>query len=77
MTMSAPAATTVQIDSELLARLRQRSRGKTGRELLETIARIQLGSETIRRVQERNNAAGVDDDEVMAEAVRAARESLR
>jgi len=73
--MNAPATTTVEIDSELLARLRERSPGKSDRELLERVARIQLGFETIRRVQERNGAAGVDDDEVMGEAVRAARES--
>jgi hypothetical protein len=73
--MNALATTTVEIDSELLTRLRERSPGKSDRELLERVARIQLGFETIRRVQERNAAAGVDDDEVMTEAVRAAHES--
>jgi hypothetical protein len=73
--MNAPATTTVEIDSELLTRLRERSPGKSDRELLERVARIQLGFETIRRVQERNGAAGVDDDEVMSQAVAAARES--
>jgi hypothetical protein len=58
--------TAVEIDSELLERLRQRSPGKSDREMLERVAR---------RVQERNAAAGVDDDEVMTEAVRAVRES--
>jgi hypothetical protein len=74
--MSAAATTTVEIDSELLSRLRKRSPGKSDRETLERVARIQLGFETIRRVQERN-AAEVDDDEVMAEAVRGVRESRR
>lgn len=75
--MSAAATTSVEIDSELLGRLRERAPGKSDRELLERVARIQLGFETIRRVQERNAVAGVDDDEVMAEAVRAVRESRR
>ncbi len=73
--MSTAGTTAVEIDNELLDRLRKRSPGKSDRETLERVARIQLGFETIRRVQERNVAAGVDDDEVMAEAVRAVRES--
>jgi len=75
--MAAAATTTVEIDSELLSRLRKRSPGKSDRETLERVARIQLGFETIRRVQERNAAAGVDDAEVMTEAVRGVRESRR
>jgi hypothetical protein len=75
--MSAVGTTTVEIDSELLGRLRERSPGRSDRETLERVARIQLGFETIRRVQERNAASGVDDEEVMAEAVRAVRESRR
>jgi hypothetical protein len=72
--MSASGTTAVEIDNELLGRLRKRAPGKSDRELLERVARIQLGFETVRRVQERNAAAGVDDDEVMAEAVRVVRE---
>jgi len=75
--MAATATTTVEIDSDLLSRLRERSPGKSDRETLERVARIQLGFETIRRVQERSTAAGVDDDEVMAEAVRGVRASRR
>ncbi len=77
--MAATATTTVEIDSDLLSRLRKRSPGKSDREMLERVARIQLGFETIRRVQERSAAAGVDDDddEVMAEAVRGVHESRR
>jgi hypothetical protein len=75
--MNAPATTTVEFDSELLTRMRERAPGKNDRELLERAARIQLGFETIRRVQERNAVAGVDDDEVMVESVRAVRESRR
>jgi hypothetical protein len=68
------ATTTVEIDSDLLSRLRKRSPGKSDRETLERVAQIQLGR-AIRRVQERSAAAGVDDDEVMAEAVRGMRAS--
>jgi hypothetical protein len=70
--MAATATTTVEIDNELLSRLRERSPGKSDREALERAARIQLGFETIQRAQERSAAAGVDEDEVMAEAVRVA-----
>lgn len=75
--MNAPTTTTIEFDSDLLRRLRERTPGKSDREALEGVARIQLGFDTIRRVQERNADAGVDDDEVMAEAVRAVRESRR
>lgn len=75
--MNAPVTTTVEFDSDLLRRLRERTPGKSAREALERVARIQLGFDTIRRVQERNAAAGVDDDDVMAEAVRSVRESRR
>lgn len=75
--MAATATTTVEIDSELLSRLRKRSPGKSDRETLERVARIQLGFETIRRVQERNAAAGIDDDTVMTQAVRGVRASRR
>jgi hypothetical protein len=72
--MSAPRTTLVEIDNELLERLRQHAPGKSDREALERVARTQLRFETIRRVQERNAAAGVDDDQVLAEAVRVGRE---
>jgi hypothetical protein len=66
------ATTTVQIDTALLERLRERAPGKSDRELLEEIATITLGFETIARLQQRN--ADADDDEVMAEAVKAVHE---
>lgn len=75
--MAAVSTTIVEIDSELLERLRERDPGHSDRETLERVARIQLGFETIRRVQARNAAAGVDDDEVMAEAVRSVHASRR
>jgi hypothetical protein len=71
--MAATPTTSVEIDSGLLERLRERDRGKSDRELLEDLAVIELGFETIRLVQERNT--GADEDEVMAEAVKAAREA--
>jgi hypothetical protein len=73
--MTAPSTTTVEIDTALLERLRKRSPGKSDRELVEDLATITLGFETIARVQERN--ADEDEDEVMAEAVTAVREVRR
>lgn len=64
----------MEIDTKLLEQLRERDPEKSDRELLEDLAVIALGFETIRRVQERNAAAGVDDDKVMAEAVKAVHE---
>lgn len=75
--MAVSGTRTVEIDSELLDRLRQRSPGHTDRETIERVARIQLGFETLRRVQERNEGANADDDDVMAEAVRSVRETRR
>jgi hypothetical protein len=73
--MTGSSTTTVEIDTALLERLRKRSPGKSDRELLEDLATITLGFETIARVQQRN--ADADEDEVMAEAVKAAHEVRR
>lgn len=70
--MSASSTTTVETDTALLERLRERSPGKSDRELLEELATITLGFETIARVQQRN--ADANEDEVMAEAVSAVHE---
>jgi hypothetical protein len=70
--MAASPTTTVEINSELLKQLRARDRRKSDRQLVEDLAVVTLGFETVREVQERN--AGADEDEVMAEAVKAARE---
>jgi hypothetical protein len=70
--MSPPATTTVEIDRELLERLRKRRPEKSDRELVESIARIQLGREASARVRER--FAGVPSREIEREAVNAARE---
>lgn len=67
-------ATTVQveIDSELLARLRTQHPGKTDRELLERLAIIELGMAALRETQRRN----ADPEEVvLEEAVRAVHEA--
>ena len=62
------ATTTVEIDSDLLARLRERSPGKSDRELLEELATVTLGFETIQRV---------DQQEIEDEAVHVVRERRR
>ncbi|HYM54743.1 MAG TPA: hypothetical protein VES97_05230 [Solirubrobacteraceae bacterium] len=71
------ATTTVEIDSDLLARLRERSPGKSDRELLEELATVTLGFETIQRVRQRTADAGVDQQEIEDEAVRVVRERRR
>lgn len=68
------ATTSVQIDSELLAGLRERSPGKSDRELLEDLAIVTLGFETIQRVRQRTADAGVDQQEIEDEAVRVVHE---
>lgn len=57
----------------LLAKLRERSPGKSDRSLLEEIAAVTLGFETIHRVQRRTAEAGVDQEEIEGEAVRVVR----
>jgi hypothetical protein len=69
------ATTTVEIDSDLLARLRKRRPEASDRELVEGVARIQLGREASGRVKER--FAGVSSEEIEREAVKAVREVRR
>jgi hypothetical protein len=71
------ATTTVEIDSDLLTRLRERSPGKSDRELLEDLAAVTLGFETIHRIQRRTANAGIDQDEIEDSAVRVVRENRR
>jgi hypothetical protein len=73
--MNAPGTATVEIDLELLERLRKRRPEQSDRELVERVARIELGFEAIHRAQERTAAAGTDQAEIDAEAVRAVKES--
>jgi hypothetical protein len=61
-----------EIDRELLERLRKRRPEKSDRELVESVARIQLGREASARVKER--FAGVASEEIEREAVKAVRE---
>jgi hypothetical protein len=67
----------VEIDNDLLARLRERSPGKNDRELLEDLAMVTLGFETIHRVQRRTAEAGIYQEDIEREAVRAVREHGR
>jgi hypothetical protein len=71
------ATTTVEIDSDLLARLRERSPGRSDRELLEELATVTLGFETIQRVRQRTADAGIDQQEIEDEAVRVVRKHRR
>lgn len=68
------ATTRVEIDSELLARLRARHPGKDDRGLIEDLARVELGFDALRAVQQRNALA---EDKAADLAVRAVRESRR
>jgi hypothetical protein len=69
-----PMATTVQveIDGELLSRLRAQHPGKTDRELIERLAIIDLGMAVLRE----NRRLDADPEEVvLAEAVKAVHEA--
>lgn len=68
------ATTRVEIDSELLERLRARHPGKDDRELIEDLARVELGFNALHAVQQRNALA---EDEAAELALRAVRESRR
>jgi hypothetical protein len=73
--MPASSTTTVEIDSNLLDRLRQRRPTKNDRELLEGVARTQLGREASDRASE--CFRGVSSYEIEREAVEAVREVRR
>lgn len=68
---------TVEFDSELLERLHQRRPEMSDRELLESMARMTLGRETLRRVQERNTLSEVEAIELGVKAVHEARRKRR
>lgn len=68
----AVSTTRVEIDSELLQRLRERQPATSDRELLESLAKIALGRESLRRVQE---CSGLDEEEATALGVDAVREA--
>ena len=66
------ATTNVEIDSELLGRLRARHPGKHDRALLEDLARVELGFAAVRDAQRRN---ALSEDEANELAVRAVHEA--
>jgi len=70
----AAATTRVEIDSELLARLRARHPAKDDRALIEDLARVDLGFNALRVAQQRNALAEQDAADL---AVHALRESRR
>jgi hypothetical protein len=73
--MATTPTTHIEIDTDLLERLRKRRPERSDRELLEGAARIQLGREAIARVRKR--FAGVPIEEIESEAVKAVREVRR
>lgn len=66
--------TSVEIDSELLARLRDQHPGKDDRSLIEDLARIELGFAALRETQKRN---ALEEDEATEIAVRAVHEARK
>jgi hypothetical protein len=64
----------VEIDTALLKRLRERRPGKSDRELLESVALVAIGRETLRRVQDRN---ALTEDEAIALGAKAMHEARR
>lgn len=71
--MAASPTKTVEFDSELLERLHERRPEMSDRELLESMAKMTLGRETLRRVQERNSLSEGEAIELGVKAVREAR----
>lgn len=65
----------MEIDRKLLERLRKRRPNQSDRELVEGLARIQLGREARARARER--FAGVSSEEIEREAAKAVREVRR
>jgi hypothetical protein len=68
------ATTRIEIDSELLERLRLRHPGRDDRTLIEDLARVDLGFAAVRDAQIRNV---LDDDQATDLAVRAVHEARR
>ncbi len=71
----AAVMTTVEIDSELLEKLRRCRPTRSDRELLEGVVRIHLGNNASARVKER--FSGVPEEEIDCEAAAAVREVRR
>jgi hypothetical protein len=66
------ATTSVEIDSELLARLRERWPEKSDRQLIEDLVLIQLGFAALRGSQQRN---ALSEEEAVEFGVRAVHET--
>jgi hypothetical protein len=75
--MAASPTKRVEFDSELLDRLHQRRPEMSDRELLESMARMTLGRETLRRVQERSTLSEDEAIELGVKVVHEARHERR
>lgn len=71
--MAQSPTTSVEIDTELLARLRERWPQKSDRQLIEDLVLIQLGFAALRRSQQRNALSEEEAVELGARAVEEAR----
>jgi hypothetical protein len=69
------STTNVEIDTQLLARLRERHPGKDDRSLIEDLARIELGFASMREAQRRNALPEDGATELAVRAVHEAREA--
>jgi len=67
------ATTRVEIESELLERLRAGHPGKDDRALVEDLARVDLGFSALRAAQQRNALAEGEAADLGVRAVRASR----
>lgn len=70
--MAASPTIKVEFDRELLERLRRRHPNMGDRELLESMAKMTLGRESLRRVQERST---LSEEEAIALGVKAVHEA--
>jgi hypothetical protein len=75
--LAASSTKRVEFDGELLDRLHRRRPEMSDRELLESMARMTLGRETLRRVQERNTLSEDEAIELGIKAVHEARHDRR
>ena len=71
------ATTSIEVDTRLLKHLRARHPGKDDREMIEDIARIDLGFALLRQTQERNALTEEHATELGLQAVDEARQSSR
>ncbi len=71
--MAAATTTRVEIDSELLARLRARHPAKDDRALIEDLARVDLGFNALRAAQQRNALGEQDAADLAVHAVHESR----